>query len=246
MELKDSILQSLEERRGEYVSGESLSKNLNVSRQAVWKAVKKLTAEGYIIYSVTNRGYMLDGKCDLLSASVISAKTGVAAECYDSVPSTNAVAMKKFCERGECIIVSDGQSEGRAKDGKKFYSPQGKGIYFSIALPLNLALEKVDKLRTKCGEAVAEVIEKTCGRRAEVVRLDEVFIDGNKVAGILTEFTFNSATKIIESAVIGVGVYTSETCFKEAGYASVFPDETRNAMIAEIFICIKEKLKQVG
>lgn len=242
MELKDSILQRLEENRGEYVSGESLSKEANVSRQAVWKAVKKLTAEGYIILSSTNRGYMLDGKCDLLSASVISAATGAIVECYDCVPTTNAVALKKYCEVGECIIVSDGQSEGKTKDGKIFYSPRGKGVYFSIALPLVLPLERTDELRALCGRAVAEVIESTCKKRAEVVRLDEVFIDGNKVAGLLIECNFNSATKKLQSAVIGVGIYTSETCFKDVGYASIFPDETRNKMIAEIYLKIKKAL----
>ncbi|MGN0814401.1 MAG: biotin operon repressor [Candidatus Coproplasma sp.] len=246
MELKDCILQRLEEKRGEYVSGESLSAESNVTRQAVWKAVKKLTAEGYIILSSTNRGYMLDGKCDLLSASVIAAATGAVVECYDSVPSTNAVAWKKYHDVGECIIVSDGQSEGRTKDGKNFYSPRGKGVYFSIALPLSLPLERTDELRALCGRAVAEVIESTCNKRAEVVRLDEVFIGGNKVAGVLTECSFNSATKNILSAVIGVGIYTSETCFTDAGFASVFPEETRNRMIAEIYLTIKRKLKEVG
>ena len=101
-------------------------------------------------------------------------------------------------------------------------------------------------MRALCGRAVAEVIESTCKKRAEVVRLDEVFIDGNKVAGVLTECNFNSATKIIQSAVIGVGIYTSETCFKDAGYASVFPEETRNKMIAEIYLALKQRLKEVG
>ncbi|MGN0818218.1 MAG: HTH domain-containing protein [Candidatus Coproplasma sp.] len=242
MELKDGILRQLEERRGEYVSGESLSSMAGVSRQAVWKAVKKLTAEGYVIHSSTNRGYMLDGKCDLLSASVISAATGAAVECYDCVPTTNAVALKKFCEDGECIVVSDGQSDGKTKDGGNFYSPRGKGVYFSIAMHLNIPIERTDELRALCGSAVAEVIELTCKKRADTVRLDEIYIDGKKVAGILTECILNSATKIIHSAVIGVGIYTSETCFADAGYASVFPDETRNKMIAEIYLKIKKAL----
>lgn len=242
MELKDKILQRLEDNRGEYVSGESLSFDAGVSRQAVWKAVKKLTAEGYLISSATNRGYMLDGKCDMLSASVIASKTGAAVECYDCVPSTNAVAKKKLAEIGECIIVSDGQSDGKTKDGGNFYSPRGKGVYFSIALPLNLPLEKTDFLRSACGEAVARVIQKTCERFAKVVRLDEIFIDGKKVAGILTECEFCAATKIIQSAVIGVGIYTCETCFTQAGFASVFPDDTRNNMVAEIYTSIKKAL----
>ena len=48
--MKDKILSALE-NGGEYVSGEELSKNLGVSRTAVWKNIKALRDEGYIISS---------------------------------------------------------------------------------------------------------------------------------------------------------------------------------------------------
>ena len=69
--MKNKVLSMLEESE-DFVSGEYLSSVLGVSRTAVWKSIKKLREEGYEIKSVTNRGYMLIKKPDLLSAAEIS------------------------------------------------------------------------------------------------------------------------------------------------------------------------------
>ncbi len=239
-------MKRLEENRGNYLSGEGIAEELGVSRQAVSKSVSALKADGYIIYAVNNRGYMLDSGCDKISASVISDRTGAEVRVYECVTSTNAVASRLFSDCGECIVVSNAQTEGRKKDGGNFYSPKDKGIYFSIATPIDLPLDRLDELRGLCGTACKEVIAKTCGKPAETVRVDEVYIDGKKVCGILVECTVNAATKRIVSAVIGIGIYTSETCFSDAALASVFPEDTRNNIIADIYKAINFKLKEVG
>ncbi len=236
MSLKNEILKKLEEKRGEFISGESLSESAGVTRQAVWKAVKKLTAEGYVIHSVTNRGYMLDGKCDLLSSSVIAAATGAKVYCYDTVTSTNTVARQKFCSDGECVVVAESQTAGRTKDGGQFISPEQKGIYMSIALPLNLNMGGADELRRVCAEKVAECILSACGVKPEIVDTDELFLNGKKVCGILIEAEVNLATRTIISAVFGVGIYTAQTG-GALGYVS--SAEPRNALIADIYRKIK-------
>ena len=69
--MKQKILKVLESTDG-YVSGEQLSKMLGVSRTAVWKNIKVLRSEGYKIDSVTNRGYRLTEKPEMLDAEKIS------------------------------------------------------------------------------------------------------------------------------------------------------------------------------
>lgn len=239
MELKNKILTELEEKRGGYVSGESLSEKFGVTRQAVWKVVKKLTAEGYIINSVTNKGYMLDGRCDLLSSSVISEKTGAHVECYDCVTSTNTVARQKYCEYGKCVIVADSQSEGRKKDGGRFLSPERKGIYMSVAVPLCYPLSCAEKLRGVCASTVAECIGRACKAKPEIKNTDELYIDGKKVCGILTEGEVNFAAATITGAVIGIGIYTAEVG-GTLGYVSSC--ESRNALIADIYINLEKAL----
>ena len=68
MELKEEVLQRLESARGEYISGEQLAEQLGVSRNAVWKCVKRLEKDGFAISSVKNRGYAVLPESDALSA----------------------------------------------------------------------------------------------------------------------------------------------------------------------------------
>ncbi|MFR2521190.1 MAG: HTH domain-containing protein [Evtepia gabavorous] len=65
MQVKDRVLEALEGHRGTYFSGEALAKELQVSRNAVWKAIRQLRDQGYPIHAVSNRGYSLapDSPC---------------------------------------------------------------------------------------------------------------------------------------------------------------------------------------
>ncbi len=241
MDLKSEILRRLEERRGEYVSGEELSATAGVTRQAVWKAVKKLTDEGYIIHSLTNKGYMLDGKCDLLSSSVISSQTGARVYCYDAVTSTNIVARQKLYNEGECVVAAESQTMGRRKDGRQFISPDKKGVYMSVALRLNRTMDGADSLRRICAQTVAECIGHSCGNMPEIIDTDELYSDGKKVCGILIEANVNLATKEITEAIIGIGIYTADVG-QTLGY--VASAEPRNALIADIYKNIKQALQE--
>ena len=69
---KDSVLAILA-REKTFVSGESMSRTIGVSRAAVNAAVKALKTEGYEIESVTNKGYMLKSGPDILSAGSVGA-----------------------------------------------------------------------------------------------------------------------------------------------------------------------------
>ena len=68
--MQKQVLSLLKQTDG-YLSGEEISRQLGVSRAAVWKAVKALREKGYGIDSVTNRGYCLSSQPDLLDATAI-------------------------------------------------------------------------------------------------------------------------------------------------------------------------------
>lgn len=240
MSLKSEILKRLEDCRGKYVSGEELSESAGVTRQAVWKAVKKLCDEGYVIHSVTNKGYMLDGKCDLLSSSVISDKTGAKVYCYDAVTSTNTVARLKMCSDGECVVVAESQTTGRKKDGNRFISPDKKGIYMSVAIKLDRSIGEAESLRSTCAATVAACIERLCGIKPEIRNVDELYSDGRKVCGILIEAEVNLATLTITSAVIGIGIYTADVG-ETLGYVS--SPEPRNMLISDVYTKLKTALQ---
>lgn len=240
MDLKSEILKRLEANRGEYVSGEALSEGLGITRQAVWKAIKKLIGEGYIIDSVTNKGYMLDCKCDLLSSAVISDRTGATVYCYDEVDSTNTVAIQKLYTYGECIVVAESQTMGKAKNGARFASPSQKGIYMSVALKTAFPLEMTQTIKEKLSECVASILFDCCGTMPQIRGENELFIHDKKVCGILIEGEVNLTSKIVNNLIIGIGVYTAEVD-KELGYISA--EEPRNTLICNIYNAVKQIIK---
>ena len=61
MKLKEQVLLILMSSKGKFVSGEEISKQLYVSRNAVWKAINSLRADGFIIDAAQNKGYLLSG-----------------------------------------------------------------------------------------------------------------------------------------------------------------------------------------
>lgn len=236
MDIKSEILKQLEKHRGEYLSGEKLSASLGVTRQAVWKAIKKLVSEGYIINSVTNKGYMLDGKCDLLSSAIIAERTGARVYCFDEVGSTNTIATQKLND-GECIVVAESQSMGRTKNGDLFTSPSQKGVYMSVGLKCSFPLEKTEYFKGRLAEGIALILGDCCGTMPQVIGGNELFINGKKVCGILLEGEVNLSINVVKNLVIGIGVYTCDVG-EELGHITA--TEPRNALVCKIYNTVKE------
>ena len=97
MHTKEQLLALLENHRGQFFSGEEIARRLELSRTAVWKAVKTLRAEGYPIEAVQNRGYCLSAESDVLSAQGVAkylgpACAGLTLEVLPTVGSTNEAA----------------------------------------------------------------------------------------------------------------------------------------------------------
>lgn len=71
MTVKSRLLEILEKEKGETLSGEKLAEELHCTRAAIWKAVKSLREEGYMIEAGPNKGYMLVKANDRLSVEAI-------------------------------------------------------------------------------------------------------------------------------------------------------------------------------
>ena len=90
MSVKHEIISILEKNRNKAVSGQELADSLNVSRAAVWKAVKTLKDEGYYIEAIPNKGYILLENSDVISSEGIA--------CYlDEKIDIYAPAEKVYC-----------------------------------------------------------------------------------------------------------------------------------------------------
>lgn len=250
MELKEQVLDALERNKGHHVSGGALAETLYVSRNAVWKAVKSLQDDGHHISAVTKKGYCLAPDSSILSAASIGKHLVDYADIFDievykSLPSTNTALKEKAAQgaREGTVIAAEEQSAGRGRLGRSFYSPSGSGIYFSILLRPPVKATDATLITTAAAAAVALSIEAITGAQAKIKWVNDVFVDGKKVCGILTEGAFDMESGGVEYVVLGIGINitTPEGGFPPeiSGLAtSVCGDEAvlgiRGLLIAEI------------
>ncbi len=227
MTTKDEVLKILANSQGKYVSGEELAQTLSLSRNAVWRAVKSLQGEGYTIQAVTNRGYCLSGRPDVLTISGIAqylpdSGTAWDIDVYKSITSTNTV-LKEMAEKGAPegkILIAQEQTAGRGRMNRAFYSPAGTGVYLSVLMRPKFTAEESLYITTAAAVAVAEAIETVSGRAAKIKWVNDVYLNGKKACGILTEASFDMESKRLDYAVLGIGVNIREP---EGG----FPDELK-------------------
>lgn len=212
MGTKEQLLRLLEDNRERYVSGAAMAQAIGVSRNAVWKAVEALRAEGYAIDAATNRGYALSQENDLLSPQGIERflppDHPFAIVVRKRVGSTNSEARRRAAEGAPegTVIVAEEQTAGKGRPGKTFFSPASSGLYLSIVLRPALAADRGQFLTCAAAVAGAQAIEQVTGKKALIKWVNDIYCDERKVAGILTEGMVDMESGRFEHAVLGIGV----------------------------------------
>ena len=259
MSTKNRILELFEQQRGESISGERLAGILGISRNAVWKAVKELQKEGYHIVAVTNKGYCLSDENDIVSIPGIkpflSEKSQAYAnkiQIYKSLESTNKTAKEMAVAGAEhgTVIISDCQTMGRGRYSRDFFSPSGGGLYMSIVLrPEALHFENPTSVTAFAAVTVCEAIESISKKEPKIKWVNDIFIDGKKVCGILTEAVTDFESGGLDWVVLGIGINISIRTEDfpsdlQSLATSIYPDEkmpgVRNKLSAEIINRILE------
>ena len=211
MKTTDKVLDFLEENKGKFVSGVSIATELGLSRNSVWKAVKTLQEKGYEIGAVTNKGYILSEKNNLISAQSVRkfiTAENIDIEYRDSVTSTNTL-LKKMAENGEkegYVLIAGEQTSGRGRLGRSFLSGNGTGVYFSILLRPDMKPSDSLLITTCAAVAVAKAIEKNTGKITSIKWVNDIYMRDRKVCGILTEASFDLECGKLSYAVLGIGI----------------------------------------
>ena len=214
--MEEKVLALLKENRGAYLSGEEIAMRLSVSRAAVWKAVENLRAAGCGIEAATHRGYRLVSEGDVLTGSILAAsltEAGVdlGSRFYRSIDSTNNEA-KRLASAGEkrdLLLVAAEQTAGRGRSGRSFLSPEG-GLYMSFLLHPASSAEESMRLTTAAAVAVSETVEELSGKKTGIKWVNDVYLDGRKITGILAEASLSLENGGLEYAVVGIGVNLCE------------------------------------
>ncbi len=212
MTVKTRLLQLLEAHKGETLSGESLAAELQCTRAAIWKAVKALREEGYVITAGTNRGYMLSRESSPLSLEGIRAHLehpDVYMKFYEELESTNQTAKEAVVARAAghgSFVLARTQTAGRGRRGREFYSPKDAGLYLSVILEPKEKLRDSLLLTTAAATAVYRAVREVCEEELSIKWVNDLYCRGKKVCGILTEAITDFESGDIEAAIVGIGL----------------------------------------
>ena len=108
-------------------------------------------------------------------------------------------------EKENQLVIALSQTGGRGRMGRSFYSPNGTGIYFSLLLHPEISAEKSLFLTVMAAVSGAETVMKYNKNDVKIKWVNDIYIDGKKVCGILTEGAVN-CNKKLDYAVVGIGI----------------------------------------
>lgn len=251
MTTKHLVLEILEQNRGQSVSGERIAELLNLSRNMIWRAIKDLRNDGYVIEAVTNKGYRLTGENDILSIEgikpfLLSPDFAANMKVFTEIDSTNREAKAEAIAGAAhgTVILANRQTSGKGRRNREFFSPSDSGLYMSFILSADtVGFVNPTVITAYAALCVCETIEMVCGLVPSIKWVNDIFLDGKKIGGILTEAITEFESRSIREIIVGIGINISTKAedFPEplrdiAG--SLFPAGnapiTRNRMAGEI------------
>lgn len=243
MGTKDNLLQYLKKERGAWISGELLSNEMSVSRAAIWKHVRKLKQEGYIIRSSPKKGYLLSRNSDLLLPTEIRDGLGTRVfgktdlHYFREVDSTNMKA-KDLADAGApegTVVIAESQTAGRGRRGRSWFSSSGHGIYATLILRPAMPPIGTPRITLMAAVAVAEAILSLVTLDVKIKWPNDILVRGKKLSGILTEIAMEMDA--VNYIVVGFGLNVNTPI-------ADFPKELREKATS-IFIETGEQLSRI-
>lgn len=221
------------------VSGPAMAAELGVSREAIWKRIESLRAEGFIIEG-TSTGYELQEIPEFSELGIALAAPHEFTIVYkDVVGSTNELARDYAVDgHSDIVVVADEQSGGRGRLDREWASPSG-GIWMSILLQPDVAPSEVSLVTHTAAVAVTEAIQEL-GVEVGIKWPNDVLVrdDGEeaKIAGILTEI--EGEAEQVNWAIVGIGlnanVSASELPSGATSLLEVHESVTRRCLVGDI------------
>ena len=208
---KQALLQALSGAEGRYISGEQLAQTLGVSRAAIHKAAASLTTQGYTLEAAPRRGYRLLGGDPFCADAVGEYPAPV--YVHERLDSSNQTA-KRLALAGAphgTLVLAGQQSAGRGRMGRRFESPAGKGIYLSLVLRVPVPASEALGVTVGAAVAVARAVQKLCGIELGIKWVNDLYYQGKKVCGILTEAGTSVESGLLEWLVVGIGLNLTAT-----------------------------------
>lgn len=206
--MEDRILNELKNAE-DYISGETLSSSLNVSRAAIWKHIKNLKSKGYLIDGVSNKGYKLISSPDLINKSEVlslirTSMIGKNIIYFDDIDSTNIKGKElaqKNIEDGS-LIISEKQTLGNGRFNRKWVSPNG-GLWFSLVLRPNIPPTEAPKITQIAAASIYKTLNDL-NINSTIKWPNDIIINDKKLCGILAEMKCDMDQ--VHYLILGVGM----------------------------------------
>ena len=207
------VLSALRRAGGEVCSGEALSGLYGKSRAQIWKDVEALRARGYAIEGARGGGYRLVGIPDRLYPEEIheGLRTRWLARdlrWFESLDSTNRAALE-LARRGAAhgtTLVAEGQTAGRGRLGRSFFSPPYLNLYSSSVLRPAVSTARAAACILAAAVGVADAVAASVDdpEAVEIKWPNDVLLGGLKTCGILMELGAEGTR--VDHLVLGIGV----------------------------------------
>ncbi|WP_461834438.1 biotin--[acetyl-CoA-carboxylase] ligase [Desulfothermus sp.] len=196
---------------GEFVSGEEIAQNLNISRTWVWNQINILKQLGFKIESSAKKGYRLISTPDVLIPPLIkpylrTENLGKKIYFFEELSSTQDKA-RQLAEDDEdegALILCERQLKGRGRRGRKWVHIPQKSLSFSIILRPKLSPLEVMQLPLVAGVAICKAINAYTNLRAQLKWPNDILINNKKVVGILAEMSGD--TDFVDYVILGIGI----------------------------------------
>ena len=151
-------------------------------------------------------------------------------ECFKEIDSTNTYAKRILAECGnlrdssgalteagkkyhKAIFIAEKQTAGRGRLGRTFVSPEKTGIYISVIYAPKGGITNPARLTACAAVAICRAIKNVICKLPEgtsiepqIKWINDIFVGGKKVCGVLAEGVANFESGMIEAAVVGMGI----------------------------------------
>lgn len=245
--MRTEILEYFKKANGEFVSGQQISKDLHVSRTAIWKHINILKERGYIFESSTRKGYRLIYSPNLLTPLEIN--TSLRTETFgrhvvymETTASTNEEAKKIARDGAEegTIVVAEEQTSGHGRLDRGFFCPFAKGIWFTLILRPTFTPMEAAKCTLLAAIGVCRGIRRLGLKDAGIKWPNDILYHRKKLVGILTEMS--ASMEKIDYITMGIGINTG---IKKSEFPEDVQDTATSFLNEGIDVSRKELLAAV-
>lgn len=221
--VKNELLKRLFEAEGEPVSGQEIADQFGLSRTAIWKYVKELEKEGYVIGTIRKKGYYLIESPDRVNEANVqkyltTKNYGRHIHYFETCKSTQFIAHDEE-QNGAAdgtVVIAEEQTAGRGRMARPWSSTAGKGIWMSVITRPTLTPQQAPQMTLVAAVAVTRAIQEMTGIDPDIKWPNDILVKGKKVTGILTELQADPDQ--VKAVILGIGMNVNQD-------ESDFPEE---------------------